>query len=245
MRKKLIYTTILFALICYIFVLKNWRIRDVILEYKHDLTYNNQAITSKHQIDQIFAEFEPVVFSELDETYLTYSKSDTKKYKSLVNDLTYFKVKISDLNKYIVGRYRLKNFICKDKFYKTCVLNKRNDIICSLNKKVIYKTLELQQELEKQGYNKNGFRVVNGHRHPRYNEKVGGAKRSRHIKGEAVDISICDINQDGMSNKKDKDIVLDLLENKIIKNEGGVGLYPGTQSVHYDVRGTRARWNSY
>jgi uncharacterized protein YcbK (DUF882 family) len=38
---------------------------------------------------------------------------------------------------------------------------------------------------------------------------------------------------------------LDLLENEIIKNDGGIGLYPGTDRVHYDIRGTRARWNSY
>jgi len=35
------------------------------------------------------------------------------------------------------------------------------------------------------------------------------------------------------------------LEKKVIKNEDGLGLYPGTQSVHYDVRGVRARWDSF
>jgi uncharacterized protein YcbK (DUF882 family) len=65
------------------------------------------------------------------------------------------------------------------------------------------------------------------------------------FKGEAVDIVIDDINKDGYANKTDKDIILDLLENEIIKNDGGIGLYPGTDRVHYDIRGTRARWNSY
>jgi len=51
--------------------------------------------------------------------------------------------------------------------------------------------------------------------------------------------------KDGKSTKEDKDIVLDTLEKKVIKNEGGLGSYPGTQSVHYDVRGVRARWDSF
>lgn len=245
MRRKHIYTIGLLFIIFYAFVLKNWRIRDVILEYKHDMVYGNKEVTTRSRIDKILSGLETITFSELDDSYLDYTQSNTKKYSALLHDLTYFKVKRSDLNKYIVGRYRLKHFICKDKFYKNCVVNRRDEIICILNKKIFYKTLALQKELEKSGYNKNGFRVVNGHRHPKYNERVGGAKLSRHIKGEAVDIAVRDINKDGISNKKDKDIILDLLENKIIKNEGGVGLYPGTQSVHYDVRGTRARWNSY
>jgi len=178
--------------------MNNWRIRDAILEYKHDRIYRNKAVTTKQQIDKVYAKFEQLNYSELE-----------------------------------------------DKYYKQCVRNKSDAVTCALNKKIFYKTLQLQQELDKQGYNKSGFVIRNGHRHPRYNERVGGAKKSRHIKGEAVDISIRDINKDGKSDKKDKDIVLDILEKKVIKNEGGLGLYPGTQSVHYDVRGVRARWNSY
>lgn len=38
---------------------------------------------------------------------------------------------------------------------------------------------------------------------------------------------------------------MDLLETKIIKNTGGIGKYVETMSIHFDVRGWRARWNSY
>jgi len=74
-------------------------------------------------------------------------------------------------------------------------------------------------------------------------QKVVGDFRLK--EGEAVDIKIGDINQDGFANQEDKTIVLDLLEKQIIKNTGGIGRYPGTLSVHYDVRGYRARWDSY
>jgi len=249
MQKKLIYTTtiifFILLMIGYSLAMNNWRIRDAILEYRHDRIYRNKAVTTKQQIDKVYTKFEQLNYSELEDEYLDYTKSNIKTYKPLVSNLNYVKIKRKDLNKYIVGRYRVKDFICKDKFYKQCVRNKSDAVTCALNKKIFYKTLELQQELEKNGYNKSGFRVVNGHRHPRYNERVGGAKKSHHIKGEAVDISIRDIDKDGKSTKKDKDIVLDILEKKVIRNEGGLGLYPGTQSVHYDVRGVRARWNSY
>lgn len=105
--------------------------------------------------------------------------------------------------------------------------------------------MALQDALTKKGWDRNGFMIASGHRTPSYNEIVKGARKSQHIKGKAVDISIGDINNDGDKNAEDKKIVLDLLDKHIIKNSGGLGLYPGTQAVHFDVRGRRARWNSY
>ncbi len=46
-------------------------------------------------------------------------------------------------------------------------------------------------------------------------------------------------------NDEQKEIVIDLLETKVIKNKGGIGKYPGTKIVHMDVRGYRARWDTY
>jgi uncharacterized protein YcbK (DUF882 family) len=58
-----------------------------------------------------------------------------------------------------------------------------------------------------------------------------------------VDIEIGDVDKNGKINKADKKIVLDLLENQIIGNQGGVGRYPWSQTVHFDVRGWYARWD--
>ena len=220
-------------------------VKDKWLEIQYDCFNKNRNVTSKKEINEILSKIGKTKFSDLDERYLSYSKSNEKKYRKLVKQLEYYKVKRKDLNKKIVGKYRLKEFLCKDDYYKGCLFNRVEEIPCIINRKLLYKTLDLLEVLEKRGYNQYGFKIVNGHRHPKYNEKVGGAKLSRHIKGEAVDIEIDDINNDGVSNKIDKDIVLEILENEIIKNEGGIGLYPGTGNVHYDVRGTRARWNSY
>jgi len=42
-----------------------------------------------------------------------------------------------------------------------------------------------------------------------------------------------------------KKIILDILENKVIGDQGGIGRYPGTMSVHFDVRGFKARWDKH
>ena len=114
-----------------------------------------------------------------------------------------------------------------------------------IDKKILYKTLELQDSLRSKDYDPHGFSISNGHRHPHYNDQIGGASKSQHLWGKAIDIKIKDINKDGKSNQADKKIVLDLLENHIIKRRGGVGRYVGTMSIHYDVRGHYARWDSF
>lgn len=89
------------------------------------------------------------------------------------------------------------------------------------------------------------FDIREAFRPPRLNRDDGGASRSRHIYGEAVDLVIGDINRDGTANAADKAIVLELLEHKFVRNKGGIGRYPGSQTVHFDFRGKRARWDSY
>ena len=232
-------------LLCIAAYFTNWRLRDKLLEWSYDFKNENPDISSKAEIDKALSDLEIITYKDLDQEYLQFSKSNLPKYEKLIRNLKYYKVKRTQLNRKVVGDFRLKEFLCKDHYYRNCVLNRREDLVFILNKKLLYKTLELLEELDKLGYNRYGFYIVNGHRHPSYNEDVGGAKLSRHIKGEAVDITINDINDDGYANKQDKDIVLDLLDKKIIGNQGGIGLYPGSDRVHFDVRGTRARWDTY
>lgn len=233
------------VIVLFLLVFTYWKVQDKIMEYQYDWRHENKEVHTKAEIDLILEGLKKLKFSDLDADYLKYTRSDEAKYKKLIKNLTFYEISIDDLNKRIVGRFRLKNFMCKDNYYKDYVVNKEGALVCIFNPKIFYKTLELMDELEKKGHNKNGFEIVNGHRHPHYNARVGGASMSRHIKGEAVDIVVRDIDNDGKVSKQDKDIILDILETKIIKDEGGIGLYPGTESVHYDVRGVRARWNTY
>lgn len=62
---------------------------------------------------------------------------------------------------------------------------------------------------------------------------------SRHMKGEALDFLVFDINSDGKSDGKDVDIITGILKNKIIKGNGNIGVYKNKgllyrQLVHID-----------
>ena len=111
-----------------------------------------------------------------------------------------------------------------------------------LDKTLLYKILDFILEMEKRNLNSKGFYVRESFRHPTWNDERGGAYQSQHIYGRAADLIILDINADGKVNSDDKDIAIEILE-EIIGNSGGIGKYPGTKTIHIDVRGFRARWD--
>ncbi|MEO0339959.1 MAG: DUF882 domain-containing protein, partial [Bacteroidota bacterium] len=146
---------------------------------------------------------------------------------------------------WIEGPFRVNDFLCKDKYYRKCLYDKTAYQYWLIDKKLLYALLALQEELDRHDHDKDAFKIITSHRHPLQNEQLGGARKSRHLVGEAVDLFIKDINQDGRYTDEDKNIVLLLVDQKIIGDRGGVGRYPGSRVVHIDVRGHRARWDSY
>ncbi len=111
---------------------------------------------------------------------------------------------------------------------------------------------QLKQELENANYVPSFF-VLSARRYGwdngLLNEYGGAAKNSKHLSGEAIDIIVLDVNQDGSSNIEDVDIVFKILNEKIVKNKGGIGTYKkgnnflSRQMVHFDCRGYWARWH--
>tara|TARA_A100001037_G_C15115631_1_gene621241 strand:- start:268 stop:669 length:402 start_codon:yes stop_codon:yes gene_type:complete len=77
-------------------------------------------------------------------------------------------------------------------------------------------------------------RIISGYRSPKYNRKIGGARKSQHMVAKAADIKI-----KGMTPAEVKAVIVELIkEGKM--HVGGIGLY--TTFTHYDVRGWNARW---
>lgn len=76
--------------------------------------------------------------------------------------------------------------------------------------------------------------INSGYRSPAHNAKVGGKKNSYHMKAMAADITC-----KSKTPKQLAAIIEKLIAAKKMK-QGGLGIYPGF--VHYDVRGSRARW---
>lgn len=78
------------------------------------------------------------------------------------------------------------------------------------------------------------IRIISGYRSPKYNRRIGGARRSQHMTAKAADIKVS-----GMSPAEVKAVIVRLIkEGKM--HTGGIGLYK--TFTHYDVRGRNARW---
>lgn len=78
------------------------------------------------------------------------------------------------------------------------------------------------------------MKISSGYRSPEQNEAVGGKSQSYHMKGMAVDFYV-----PGMTTKQVRDVIETLISQRKIK-QGGIGKY--NTWVHYDIRGTKARW---
>lgn len=99
----------------------------------------------------------------------------------------------------------------------------------------ISRLLPLCEALEKIRAKAGGpIHIASGYRTPAHNKRIGGAKRSQHIYGRAVDI-MCR----AVSAKKLGQIIERLIKAGEIP-DGGLGVYHSW--CHYDQRGSRARW---
>ena len=81
---------------------------------------------------------------------------------------------------------------------------------------------------------KKPIKITSGYRPAELNAKVGGATKSRHITGQAADFKI-----EGYTPKQVAAIIEKLIAEGKMK-QGGLGIY--STWVHYDTRGTAARW---
>lgn len=96
------------------------------------------------------------------------------------------------------------------------------------------KMLAVQLEIIRAHFNAPVI-INSGYRNLEYNRNIGSKDTSQHVKGTAADIVIKDVSPDEVAD------ALEFLINNGMLKEGGVGRY--NTFTHYDIRGTRARWN--
>ena len=80
------------------------------------------------------------------------------------------------------------------------------------------------------------IKINSAYRSPSHNKKIGGVRNSQHITGKAVDIVAKGITTNYLAFKINELII----KGKML--EGGVVIYD--TFVHYDIRGTKARWDN-
>lgn len=78
--------------------------------------------------------------------------------------------------------------------------------------------------------------INSGYRHPAYNKQEGGGTKSQHLLAKAADL---DCDELPFTPKQLARIIKGLIRLGVMK-EGGIGVY--NSFVHYDIRGTKARW---
>jgi uncharacterized protein YcbK (DUF882 family) len=78
--------------------------------------------------------------------------------------------------------------------------------------------------------------INSAYRSPEYNAsaKVKGAKNSQHLLAKAADLRVKGMTPRELANVIESHIRAGKIQ------QGGVGVYP--TFVHYDIRGTKARW---
>lgn len=223
----------------------HWFPRDYIDRAVYDLSHPNTYVATKKQLDELLQDSPRVKGSQLPASYLQDTYLNEPTFGSIKKNTSYYILHKKDVYRRIVGQIRVRDLMPRDEYYQRAFLFSQDSLYWGIDKRILSRLLDLQDLLEEKGYDRDAFWVRHGHRHPRYNEEVGGAGKSRHLYGDAIDLVIKDINQDGRYTPDDKDIVLDLCEKFIIKNQGGIGRYPWSRTVHIDLRGRRARWDSY
>ena len=122
----------------------------------------------------------------------------------------------------ITKNFNIKEFDCK------CGCKMPNEIYLD----VIRTAMQLQVLRD---YLEKPIKINSAYRCKEHNERVGGQPNSQHLIGKASDIKVKYLEPKYIAN------VIEMLIKEGKMKEGGLGVY--NTFVHYDIRGTKARWD--
>ncbi len=199
-------------------------------------------------IDHVLGKIKKVHYYQLNSEYRNSLGYEGRKDKWKVSGKCFYEIPYEIIDKNLIGNFKIRDFLVKDKYYisnkklKSKRLNSSMQYLL-IDVMVLHRFLDLLLFIKRCGYDYHKIRINYSFRYPNFNLNEGGVINSQHMWGKAIDIEVGDINKDGITDEeKDKKIVLDFLE-KIFIKYGGIGRYPGSQTVHFDVRDKKARWN--
>ena len=122
---------------------------------------------------------------------------------------------------YITRNFQLEEFASKD---GACFPLEVID-----NIKLLAENLQvIREEVDKP------MSITSGYRSPAHNRKVGGATNSYHVRGMAADLRVSGLTPVQLVG------IIDKLQKEGKIARGGLKAY--STFVHYDTRGTNARW---
>lgn len=219
------------------FVILSYLKLDVIGSAIYDLLNKNEPIKSYNEFSNVLTRYQKYKRSQLPANLRSEMPNNLDGFIYIIPH--------NEVHRKIFLNTRINQFLSGDnRLYGYSI---RNDQVRYLyiNEELIKALFKMAEKLEEKSYDTHQISVNSAYRSRFHNNRVGGAPQSMHVQGRAADLRIGDINRDGEKNKADKDIVYKLLDTEIIRNNGGLGYYPGTMIIHMDVRGRRARWDRY
>lgn len=208
-----------------------------------DLRNQNQSVLSVEKAINVLKSLKQIEYSNIDAEYLKFTGYYLPEYENMVRNEKFYAIENKDIYLKISGDIRIRDFLPKDQYLNHSIRRSKNQLYWLVDTCLIYKIIELQQLLLQNNYNYRAIKLISAYRYPSYNKRVGGVRNSRHLIGEAADILIMDVNMDKKYTEKDKALVYQLLDQKVIGQKGGIGRYPDRRTIHIDVRGKKARWD--
>lgn len=203
-----------------------------------------QEVRTKEGIRAVLQSLPALSYEDLPQDYLVYSGYQGWSKSYLMKGRIFYRIQGSDSLLLLVGKYRISHFLPKDSVHYRNIAPGHADYVqyLCLDTSILFAFLDLITILEDRNYHAD-FTINDGYRYPSFNERTGGALYSQHMCGLAIDVSVGDINGDGIIDEtRDKAIVYRILNEEIIGNKGGIGNYAGMDVIHFDLRGRRARW---
>ena len=234
-KQKKYIITLLLSVMIYHFL---W-VLDPILSYSYDL------LTQQNKVEEFSTHnFQLLKFKDLPQ------KEQSKYQNGTCSNFNYDDatfLEVSWFNRYqnIIGTTKAYKLLTPDRLISNRIripnLDKTQYLL--IDSKVISIYQKLMAQLEEDNLNTDEVFITSGFRNPEYNKMVGGATCSQHQLGTALDISVGDLNNDGIADKTDRSLIYEILENSLIQNNGGIGKYKNhPKLIHFDTRGNRARW---
>lgn len=225
--------------IVYFLVARFWPKTNVLERVYYDWTHSNPYVKNRGQLREFLNNLERVSYEQIPDDFRRRTGMNRRAERERIKRQRFYAVTKKDLYKKIAGSNRLMSIVSGDNQYGRHSIFSDEKFYFHINPSILYRFIEVQNELEKAGHDRDGIRIISGHRTPGHNRNVGGKSESRHMMGDALDIKIGDIDGDGMATREDKKLLLPILR-RVIGNSGGLGVY--AMSVHIDARGFRARW---